>query len=235
MVELRENEIRILAALDKLDNKATAEQLMLECELPDAAVMRAALILQENGLVTVHANIETKIKLTTEGEIHSQNGLPERRIINAVIALGGKATLKQAAEEASLVQQFAQIALGWTQKKKWASFDPKTGTLEVISSQNEGSDEKLLSILSGKDQLLLSQLTPELQNAIDPLKKRKAITVEDKVERIFELTTAGEQAIEGGAADLTLGAKEITQLTPDLIIKGEWRNVRFQNIISKRL
>jgi phenylalanyl-tRNA synthetase alpha chain len=228
MVELRENEIRILAALDKLDNKATAEQLMLECELPDAAVMRAALILQENGLVTVHANIETKIKLTTEGEIHAQNGLPERRIINAVIALGGKATLKQAAQEASLVQQFAQIALGWTQKKKWASFDPKTGTLEAISSPNEGSDEKLLSILCGKEQLLLSQLTPELQNAVDLLKKRKAITVEDKTERIFELTPAGEQAIEGGAADLTLGAKEITQLTSELIIKGEWRNVRFQ-------
>ena len=46
MVELRENEIRILAALDKLDGKATTEQIMLECELPDAR-LRAALILQK--------------------------------------------------------------------------------------------------------------------------------------------------------------------------------------------
>ena len=50
MVELRENEIRILAALDKLNKQATVEQLTLECELPDTAVMRSALILQENGL-----------------------------------------------------------------------------------------------------------------------------------------------------------------------------------------
>lgn len=228
MVELRENEIRILAALDKLDNKATAEQLMIECGLPDAAVMRSALILQENGLIIVHANVETRLKLTAEGEIHAQNGLPERRIINAVIALGGKATLNKAAQEASLLQQFAQIALGWTQKKKWATFDPKTGTLQAISSPNEGNDEKLLNILCGKERVLLSQLTPELQIAADSLKKRKAIVVEDKTERVFELTKAGEQAIESGLADTTLGTKEITQLTPELIIKGEWRNVRFQ-------
>lgn len=103
MVELRENEIRILAALDKLDGKATTEQIMLECELPDAAVMRAALILQENGLIKIHAKVDTKIKLTAEGEIHAQNGLPERRILNAVLKLGGNATLTQAAQEACLV------------------------------------------------------------------------------------------------------------------------------------
>ena len=100
MVELRENEIRILAALDKLNGKASVEQLMAECELPDSAVMRSALILQENNYLKVHANAETRVKLTAEGEIHAENGLPERRLVNAVIALGGKATLKDAAKEA---------------------------------------------------------------------------------------------------------------------------------------
>ena len=228
MVELRENEIRILAALDKLDGKGTIEQLMLECELPDAAIMRSALILQESGLAKIHAHIETKIKLTSEGEVHAQNGLPERRILNAVIALGGKATLTQAAKEASLEQQFAQIALGWTQRKKWATFDSKTGTLMASSSPDEGNDEKLLTVLTSKEVVNFSELNSELQVAVDGLKKRKAITAEDKTERVLELTDDGQQAIEGGAADLTVGAKEITQLTPELIIKGDWRNVRFQ-------
>jgi phenylalanyl-tRNA synthetase alpha chain len=228
MVELRENEIRILAALDKLDGKASVDSLMAECELPDAAVMRAALILQENSLIQVHAKLETRIKLTAEGEIHAQNGLPERRLINALLALGGKATLNQAAQEAGLEQQFAQIALGWTQRKKWAAFDSKTGTLQVATAPNEGSDEKLLSSLCSKEEITLGKLSQELQAAAEPLKKRKAITVEDKTERILELTKDGKQAIEGGAADLTVGAKEITQITPELIIKGGWRNVRFQ-------
>ena len=229
MVELRENEIRILAALDKLDGKASVEQLMAECELPDAAVMRAALILQENSLVQVHAKLETRIKLTAEGEIHAENGLPERRLVNAVLALSGKATLQQAAKEAQLEQQFAQIALGWTQRKKWATFDPKTGTLQVLSAPKEGNDEKLLSRLGCLigQQCSLDQLKADEQD-VQSLKKRKAITIEDKTERILELTKDGKQAIEGGAADLTVGAKEITQITPELIIKGGWRNVRFQ-------
>ncbi len=228
MAELRENEIRILAALDKLDGKASAEQLMLEVELPDAAVMRAALILQEKNLVNVHAKPETKIKLTPEGEIHAQNGLPERRVINAVIALGGKATLKQAVNEAGLEPQFTQIALGWTQRKKWATFDSKTGTLQVLSAPKEGSDEKLLNSLCGKEEISTDKLSQELQAAVDMLKKRKAIMVEDKTARILELTKTGKQAAEEGALTVMMGKKEVTQLTPELIITGNWRNVTLQ-------
>jgi phenylalanyl-tRNA synthetase alpha chain len=228
MVELRENEIRILAALDKLDKKSSAEQLMAECELPDTAVMRAALILQENNLVRVHEKLDTKIKHTPEGAIHAENGLPERRLINAVISLGGKASLQQAAKEAGLEQQFVQIALGWTQRKKWATFDSKTGTLQVTTAPAEGTDEKLLNGLCGKDDVSFDKLPGELQAAVDPLKKRKAVIVEEKTERTLELTKEGERAVEGGAADLTVGTKEITQITPELIFKGGWRNVRFQ-------
>ena len=92
MAELRENELRILTALGKLDGKASVEQLILEVELPDSAVMRAALILKEKNFVKIHAKPETKLKLTPEGEIHAENGFPERRVVNGVIALGGKVT-----------------------------------------------------------------------------------------------------------------------------------------------
>lgn len=228
MVELRENEIRILAALEKLGSEANVEQLMAECELPDAAVMRSALILQENSLTKIHAQPTTKIKLTPEGEIHAQHGLPERRLANAIIALGGKATLSEGAREAGLEQQFTQIALGWTQRKKWAIFNPKEQTLQVDAAPSEGADEKLLNLLSGKEEVRAEKVGKELQTAIEPLKKRKAIIVEERTQRVLQLTKEGKQAIEAGAADLTVGAKEITQLTPELIIKGEWRNARFQ-------
>ncbi len=228
MVELRENEVRILAALDKLDGKASVEQLMLEVELPDSAVMRSALTLQEKNLVCVHAIVETRIKLTNEGQIYAESELPERRLVNAVLALGGKANLKEATEKAGLEPQFAQIALGWTQRKKWATFDSKTGTLHVSSAPKEGSDEKLLQSFCNKEQLTMAELNAELKAAAETLKKRTLLIVEDKTARILEITKDGEKAIEEGAANLTLGAKEVTQLTPELIIKGEWRNARFQ-------
>jgi phenylalanyl-tRNA synthetase alpha chain len=228
MVELRENEVRILAALEKLDGKASVEQLMVECELMDAAVMRSALILQDNELAKIYAQPDTRIKLTPEGKIHAQNRLPERRIIDAVLALGGKATLKDAAEQACIEQEFVQIALGWTQRKKWASFDSKTGTLKVDSVPEEGNDEALLGFLCDKADVSLTMLSPEMMSAVDLLKKRKAITVEDKTERFLELTNEGRNSIEGRSALLIVGAKEVTQLTPELIVKGDWRNVRFQ-------
>ena len=228
MVELRENEIRILAALDKHNGEESVEQLMSECELPDSAAMRAALILQENSLAKIIAQPTIKIKLTQEGEIHAKNGLPERRLVNAIIALGGKATLVEAGQKACLEQQFTQIALGWTQRKKWATFDSRTGTLLVVSAPSEASDEKLLNFLSGKDEIPFNDLSKDLQTAVDSLKKRKAVLVEEKIQRILQITKEGKKAIEAGAADLTINKKEITQLTPELIIKGGWRNVRFQ-------
>jgi phenylalanyl-tRNA synthetase alpha chain len=228
MVELRENEIRILSALDKLDRKASIEQLMAECELPDSAVMRSSLILQENGLAKIHAKPETRIKLTSEGKVHAQNGLPERRLIKAILALGGSGTLSQAAKDAGLEPQFAQIALGWTQRKKWAAFDPKTGVLCVKTNPQEGNDEKLLNILCSIEETTGDKLGQEMQSAIEELKKRKAVIAEEKTQRLIELTEDGIKAIEGGAADLTVGLKEVTQVTPELIIKGGWRNVRFQ-------
>lgn len=228
MVELRENEIRILTALGKLGGKASVEQLMHEVELPDAAVMRAALILQENSLIKIHAKPETKLKLTPEGEIHAQKGLPERRLINAVIALGGKATLKDAAQEAELEESFIQIALGWTQRKKWATFDSKASMLQVLSTPKEGNDEKVLQILYGKDEVALDKLNSELQTAVELLKKRKALLVEDKTSRLLELTDTGRQTAEESSLTVMTGKKEITQLTPALIISGNWRNVTFQ-------
>ena len=97
--------------------------------------MRTALTLQEKNLVKIHAELQTVIKLTSEGETHAKNGLPERRLVNAVMALGGKAVLDKAAEKAGLEKQFIQIALGWTQRKKWLPYDSKTNTAKHLDFQ----------------------------------------------------------------------------------------------------
>lgn len=228
MVDLRENEIRLLATLKRLDGKAGVEKLIAECKLPDAAVMRAALILQENNLVRIHGKILTVIKLTEEGKIHARNGLPERRLVNAIIAQGGKTILQSATREAHLDKQFEQIALGWIQRKKWASFDPKTSTLSVKVAPNEGDDERLLTILCTEEENTAEKISQELKAAVEMLKKRKAITVEDKTERFLEITEEGKRSINTDTADRPIGTKEITQLTPELLAKGTWRTIRFQ-------
>ncbi len=225
MADLRANERKLLSVLQKLRGNASVEQVISEAKLSDAAVMRAALTLQEKKLVKIHAKLETIIKLNAEGKLHAENSLPERRLLNAVTALGGKASLSKAAEKAGLEERFVQIALGWILRKKWATYDSKTTTLHAPSAPEEKGDEKLLQYLRGcEEYATLSELSQELQAAIQTLKKRQLLTTEDKTRRILEVTPLGKRAAQKGAKV----AEEVTQLTPELIITGKWRTAKLQ-------
>ena len=229
MVNLRSQELKFLSVLEKVGGKATVEQLTGEAELSDAAVMRTALTLQEKKLVTIHAEPQTIVKLAEEGEADAENGLPERRLVKALAASSGEAELDKAIAEAGLEPKFKQIALGWILRKNWAVYDSKTNTLAIADhllhqvSVPEGDDEKLLRYLHGKNQAPLTVLSPELQTAVQTLKKRKLLTTEVKTNRIIEITTAGKQTAKQGKA-----TAEVTQLTPELIITGKWRNSKLQ-------
>lgn len=230
MVNLRSQELKFLSALEKVGGKATVEQLISEAELSDAAIMRTALTLQEKKLVTIHAEPQTIVKLEEEGETDAENGLPERRLVKAIAASSGEAELDKAIAEAGLEPQFKQIALGWILRKNWAVYDSKTNRLAIADhllhqvSVPEGKDEKLLRYLHGKNQAPLNVLSPELQTAVQTLKKRKLLTTEVKTHRIIEITTEGTQTAKQGTA----AQQEITQLTPELIITGKWRTSKLQ-------
>ena len=224
MVDLRTQELKILSTLAKSSGDLSVEEFTRKCKLADATVMRTALTLQEKGLVKIYAKPKTVLKLNAEGKLHTEHGLPERRLLNALIALGGKATLNKAAEKAGLDEQFVQIALSWTLRKKWVTYDSKTNTLQAASVPKEENDEKLLSNLRGKEQVQLGELRRELQDAVVTLKKRQFLTAEEKTQRNLEITPAGKQAVQEGKKT----AAEVTQLTPELIITGKWQTTKLQ-------
>ena len=225
MIELRPQERQILTTLRNLKGKASVEQSMHEGKLSDTAVMRSALVLQENDLVKIHAELQTIIKITSEGKTHAKKGLPERRLLNAVIASGGKTTLDKAAEKAGLEKEFVQIALGWTQRKKWLKYEPKTNNVSATFSPEEGIDEKLLQRLSNSPTSPAVDMLPEEEKAeVQILKRRQLLTTADKTTRILELTEKGQTALQKGKDTL----EEVTQLTPELIITGKWKTAKLQ-------
>jgi len=224
MVELREHERATLSAVKKLNGKATVEQIKNASSLSDAAIMRALMTLQEKALVKVYEAKQTIAKLNAEGKLHAKKGLPERRLITAIEKLDGKAHQRRAFKKASLESQFVPIALGWIQKKKWATLDSKTDTLRITEKPEEGNDEKLLKLLSQKEQATVEDLSAEFQEAVRILKRRKLLDIEEKTKRIIELTDAGVAATRKKAKV----AAEITQLTPELIVSGKWRKVKLQ-------
>ncbi|MGE5555004.1 MAG: phenylalanine--tRNA ligase subunit alpha [Methanocella sp.] len=225
MVELRLQEQQLLAALDKLGGNASVETLVEQCGFPDAAVMRAALTLQEQNLLSIQATTQNIIKLTAEGKTYAQSDLPERKLIQEVAQMGGCADLKKAAEQAGLEQQFVQIAQGWVIRKKWATYNSQNNTLTMQQATvPEGSDEVLLKTLAEKGQVSLESLSNELKAAAEQLKKRKLVTIEPKTTRSLSITEEGKKA----ASTAIVTAPEVTKLTPELIISGKWRETKFQ-------
>jgi phenylalanyl-tRNA synthetase alpha chain len=224
MVDLREREQKTLLTLAKLGGKTSAEQLISQTGLSDAAVMRAALTLQDKKLVRINEERQTIARLNAEGKIYAKNGLPERQAIRVLTRLGGSAPLGEIFEKAKLGKQLIPIALGWIQRKKWATIDSKTNTLQLQGRPEEENDEKLVKLLGERKEAVVEDLGPDLQDALRLLKSRKLLDVIGKTKRVIEMTEAGNALVKKGMK----AAAEVTQLTPQLIITGKWRKVDLQ-------
>ncbi|MCJ7768123.1 hypothetical protein MUP79_07010, partial [Candidatus Bathyarchaeota archaeon] len=214
MVELREHEYRTLSVLAKLGGKASVDELVTKGGLPDAAVMRAVMVLQEKNLVGVGESKRTLVRLSVEGKTYAEDGLPERRLMVALKELGGSAVFDMVVEKAGVDRQLVPIALGWVRRKKWADFEAQTGRLRVTDDLEDGADEKLIALLKKKGGVWLEGLSVELQDASKLLRGRRLVLVDEKTDRTVELTEAGRVAVKKGAG----AASEVTQLTPELIV-----------------
>jgi len=225
MIEFRENEYKTLLTIEKLGGKASVEQVINESRLPDATIMRAALTLQEKKLLRTLEKKQTIIELTDEGRLHAKKGLPERRLINALIKLSGKAPIEKTIEKAKLERRFVPIALGWLRRKNWAALNAKTTILQLLEKpQKQGADEKLLKLLYEKGEEISEDLSPELQSAVQILRRRKLLEINEKTKRIIEITETGWKTIKKGIKAIS----EVTQITPELIITGKWRRTRLR-------
>ncbi|MDR0460124.1 MAG: phenylalanine--tRNA ligase subunit alpha [Nitrososphaerota archaeon] len=232
MVELRVQEHQVLLGLEKNGGKASVEQLMVASNLPDAAVMRNALTLQENALLNIHAATQNVIKLTEEGKAYAREGLPERKLFRAIAEMGGETDLKEAAKKAGLPAEFIQIALGWVIRKKWAIFFGQNNRVKLLDefldnfAASHGKDEELLEQLinNGDEQVIVDELNVSMRGEAEQLKKRKLVVIELKTTRFLQITKEGKTALLEGK----MVEPEVTQLTPELIITGKWRSVKLQ-------
>ena len=224
MAELRENEQKTLLALERLRGRGPVDQLVKVSGLAHAAVMRAALSLTTKKLVRTHERKQTAIALTKEGSYHAKKRLPERRLINSLIKLGGEASVDDVADAAGLEKKFLTIALGWLSRKDWATIKKKERVLKSLREPLTGNDEKLLSLLAEKEPLIVEDLSQELQKAVSLLKKRRLVEVSKKTLRELELTDAGWDLAEKGIEIV----EEVSQLTPELIRTGRWRKAKLR-------
>lgn len=227
MSELREWDLKVLETLRKLDGRGSMEDVAEASGLAHATVARSAFTLKERGLIKIHEEPRAVARLSPEGASYAEKGLPERRLLNAIQRLHGEASMEEAAEAAGLSGEALSIAIGWARRKGWVSISE--GRVTMREAPPQGSDERLLELLKNKGRVELGELDEELRSVIPTLRRRGLVEVEERVLRELEITEDGLKLLEVGVPVV----EEVSQLTPELIVSGRWRQVRFRRFDVK--
>jgi phenylalanyl-tRNA synthetase alpha chain len=145
--------------------------------------------------------------------------------MNALMELGKSAPVQKVVQKAQLESHFVPIALGWLHRKGWTTLEKTGNVLKTEKAVVQtGVDERLLSLLNEKGSLIVEELPKDMQDAVPVLKGRKLLEVNEKAVRELELTPKGRQRTQKGFETLI----ETSQLTPELIITGKWKEAKLR-------
>jgi len=225
-MNVSEDELRLLNALVDRGGKGLFSEVVVETGLNYAAAMRAALNLSQKGCLNLEKLPFTVFKLTDEGERYAEDGLPERRVVDAVSRLGGRAPLKEVATLVKVDESLIPAVIGWVKRKEMGVIE-KVGEelyVELTGVAVEDKDQAMLTALKARGQLLDKDLSPEEIQVIQTLKKRNLILEERKTDWSLTLTQLGFNA----ARSMVEIVEEQTQLTPEDIATGRWSRIRLK-------
>ena len=211
-MDFHPHEVKILKALRK---ESTPAQVSGETGLGQDAVLRASSWLQTKKLVEVKESVSEEIRLGKEGKQYLKDGLPERQIISLVIGGADLSLVKK-----KLPTHIVGVGLGWLRKKNIA--DVKEGKITVLSGAKT-DDERLLERI-GDGMLNSSQLNEKEETALSLLKQRKSVVETKEVKAITIAPT--KQGLK--SKDSLKEGDSISQLTPEMLSSGEWRNASFR-------
>lgn len=224
--DLSENERKTMLALKELNGRASAQDIASASGLDIAAVMRGALQLSERGLIVIEDNRRRFARLTEEGASYSESGLPERRVLEALIRAGGSIPLADVPQAASIQASIVPIVLGWLRTKGWARVERRDGgsfLIAEVTAPKEGPDEALLRLMAGKKSVHADELGA-LADDLGTLSRRNLVETGEDVARNLVLTDAGMVALREGIR--SVGG--VSSLTHQLLTSGAWRSVKLR-------
>jgi len=212
LIQLRANEAAALKALQSSGGNCSFEELVTSSQQENAAATRALSTLQEKQLVRVREAEQILLKLTPEGAEYAKLGLPERRLVQAVLELGGEATLEQASRRANIQPAMASVALGWIKVTKWCEVasEMQKVVLRAKGIPDKTDTEKLLETLTTRTELPVDELPANLRKEVETLRRRKLVESRKRTRRYIELSPQGWKALEEGIDVPT----EVSDLTP---------------------
>ncbi len=219
-VNLQSHEIILLKSI-KDGRERTVDDLSRELGADQAALVRASLTLQNEGLVVLSEDETFVVKLTREGEDAQKNGLPERQLVSEILKGGTLLRLD------SIKFPGKEMALGFAKRKGYIDIE-KTHNGIVIHVTKEGRES--LNKKDPEEALLEKAMASKVSKGeLEFLKSRRLIEYSFKIVRKIKATESGMRTAESVALK-----KEVSRLTPEMIKSGEWRNVEIRkyNVVA---
>jgi len=227
--ELTTEQAGVLTAL--ASGEATlVPDLAVRLGMDQAKVAAAAVLLSQRGLVSIREEPYREWMLKDEGRAALEKGIPERRILAALLEHGGSGSMQEVPGWCGMEPREVGAALKGLQTRGWAV---KQGPALQAADPTRGEippqpDEVLLQLLSAEGRMTETALREQGcdLDAAEKLLGRRGLfcEVRDRVHRSVSLTPEGE-ALRAAGLDVK---PEVSLLTPDLLASGEWRNVRFK-------
>ncbi|MEM3852542.1 MAG: phenylalanine--tRNA ligase subunit alpha [Methanomassiliicoccales archaeon] len=231
--ELSLAERRLLAALGKLGGEASLQELSDTAGAKGPAqLMNALNWLKAKGYVRIEERVVRQYALMK----NAPSELPERRLLELLARRPMKST--ELMEETGEKDRTG-IGIGWLKRKGWVETDTE-GRLSLTP------DGRMALTVKDEEEELLERLRKgevaeddQNQGVLRQLHTRKEfVEMHEKIVRTVHLLEKGRQALEavtpsGGKLippDLIEGGgiEEISQITPELLRSGKWRNARLR-------
>jgi phenylalanyl-tRNA synthetase alpha chain len=240
--ELHPIEKSILSALAKSGRWMSIEDLVNNTNQSIDQVRRGIEWLKFKNLISLNERSSIIVSLGSNGQNAAVQGLPERRLVNAVKE--GRKTFDAILESKSLKQNEINAAVAAAKRNQWIEFKQADSSNDKIivlttSADNLAEEEKLLQKLTYEEKnnnnnILASDLPLKEKQTLNLLKVRPdyVIQKEKKYLEIF-LSEKGKELL----STVALKTDEIPmerQLTSQLITSGRWKDVNFSplNVVA---
>jgi phenylalanyl-tRNA synthetase alpha chain len=236
MDNLHPLECSVLLALSReADSPRTLDQLAEPTGLDPSQLSMAVEWLLAKSLIAIHAETVAHLaSLTPVGQLYVEQLSPIERVLSAAQEAGhtGKRlTIQDIQAKEGLEQSEVSKAVG-SLKKEGAVLIVQGGCVESTGRTSitvEAMRTLLQELRSGQRELhtFAEPLRTVLrQHAVKRGNAREPFRIDERVTRSFVLTSDGQfsaqRLLRDGVAD------EVSQLTPELLKEGAWRNKRFR-------
>ena len=211
--QLSPSELRLLRALSSLERgELDLDSSEDKVGLPKSTVSSLARLLESKGLVRVITEEHEELSLTEKGLDALTNGLPEERLVEALLRSGGSAPIDSL--RGTLGQAFS-VALGIAVRANAARVESGQVKLTNYEGLIEGARKlrSALALVSGGGRPDPEALRALVSRGLVRTEKRKSVKV--------VLTEEGLRA----ARELT---PTVSRLTHEILVRGEWRQAQIR-------